>query len=291
MNTAELSADRIIPPTLGTGFSLWLSQALAIFRIEFGKAIFSKRSIGIYVLSSGPIIIFLIAWYASIEEGEPAFETIEEARRIFGYMYSMLILGTVVFLGCAYIFTNLFRGEVLDRSIHYYMLTPVRREVLVAGKFLAGYSCALLLFGGCTLISFFLMYMQFGMDRFITDLTTGIAVQQMGQYIGITLLAVLGYGSVFVAAGLLFRNPLIPVIIIAAWETIHFILPPALKVFAIIHYLKGLLPIPMDEGPLAVIVAPPPVWVSIVGMILLSGIMLTIAGWLLKRLEVKYTDE
>ena len=33
---------------------------------------------------------------------------------------------------------NLFRGEILDRSLHFYFLAPIRREVLMAGKFLAG---------------------------------------------------------------------------------------------------------------------------------------------------------
>jgi len=66
---------------------------------------------------------------------------------------------------------------------------------------------------------------------------------------------------------------------------------PALKVFSIIYYIKGLLPIPMDEGPLAVIVAPPPLWISIVGMFGLSALTVAISVLILKRLEVKYTDE
>ena len=79
--------------------------------------------------------------------------------------------------------------------------------------------------------------------------------------------------------------------LIAGWEGIHFILPPALKIFSVIYYLKGLLPIPMDEGPLAVIVAPPPVWVSIVGMFGLCLLTVLATIFLLKRLEIKYTDE
>ena len=36
------------------------------------------------------------------------------------------------------IFSNLFRGEMLEKTLHYYFLTPMRREMLVAGKYLAG---------------------------------------------------------------------------------------------------------------------------------------------------------
>ena len=41
---------------------------------------------------------------------------------------------------------NLFRGEVVDRSLHYYFLAPVRREVLVVGKYLSGLIATIALF-------------------------------------------------------------------------------------------------------------------------------------------------
>ncbi|MEX0965320.1 MAG: hypothetical protein WDZ52_14915 [Pseudohongiellaceae bacterium] len=64
-----------------------------------------------------------------------------------------------------------------------------------------------------------------------------------------------------------------------------------MKIFSIIYYIKGLLPIPLDEGPLAVIVAPPPLWISIIGMFALSAATVTISVLILRRLEVRYTDE
>lgn len=291
MSTGEFAADYAKAPHLAKGLSLWFRQFLAIFRIEFAKALFSRRALSCYALALLPILIFAMAAFESIDQGEPVFQTIERARQIFGYVFSTLILGAVIFLGSASIFTTLFRGEILDRSIHYYLLTPVRREILVTAKYLAGLACAFILFGLCTLICFTLLYLPFGMEQLVSDLTNGIAIQQLGLYLGITLLACMGYGSVFMATGLLFRNPLIPIVVIAGWEAIHFIMPPALKIFSIIYYLKGLLPIPLDEGPLAVIVAPPPVWVSIFGMFGLCLLTVTGSILLLKRLEVKYTDE
>ncbi len=292
MNTGEFTADYVKSPYLTPGLSLWLRQLLAIFRIEFGKGLFSRRAIACYVLAGLPILIFAVAAFEEGDvRGEPVFETIENARQIFGYIFSTLILGAVVFLGSAAIFTTLFRGEILDRSIHYYLLTPVRREILVTAKYLAGLACGFVLIGLCTIFCFLLLYLPFGFEQLVSDLTNGIAIQQLGKYLGITILACMGYGSVFMATGLLFRNPLIPIVLIAGWETIHFILPPALKIFSIIYYLKGLLPIPLDEGPLAVIVAPPPVWVSIFGMFGLCVLTVMVSIFLLKRLEVKYTDE
>ncbi len=291
MNAADQVVKRVQRPVLPSGFSLWSRQAMAIFRIEFGRTLFARRAISVYLLATIPVLVFIAAVYASIQQGESVFGSVENAREAFGLFFSALILGAVIFLGSAAIFTSLFRGEMLDRSIHYYLLTPVRREVLVTGKFLAGLASGFILFGLCTVISFLLMYLTIGPGQLITDLTNGIALQQLGQYLGITLLACMGYGSIFMATGLLFRNPLVPIVVIAAWEFIHFILPPALKIFSVIYYLKGLLPIPLDEGELAIIMAPPPIWVSITGMLGISLLALAGAVVILRRLEVRYTED
>jgi len=291
MSAPGLSAEYIQTPQLASGLPVWRRQLMTIFRIELIKAMFSRRAFSCYALISMPIILMTVAAFDENRDGSNAFVTIENARRIFGYIFSTLIMGAVLFLGNAAIFTTLFRGEMLDRSIHFYMLAPVRREILVIGKYLAGLIAAIVLFGLCTLLCFLLLYVPFGVEQFITDLSNGIVAQQLGLYLGIVVLGSMGYGAVFMATGLLFRNPLIPIIVVAGWEMLHFILPPALKVFSIIYYIKGLLPIPMDEGPLAVIVAPPPLWVSIVGMFGLSALTVAISVLIVKRLEVKYTDE
>jgi len=291
MNNSNTVAAKIPMPVLKSGMQLWFDQFLAIFRIEFGKTLFSKRMFACYVLAFMPMLLLGVAAFESDAQGEPVFNSIELARETFSQIFTAFILGGVVFLGTAAIFTTLFRGEILDRSIHYYVLTPVRREVLVLAKYAAGLSSGVILFGISTVVCFLLLYLPFGFGQLITDITNGIALQQLGLYLGIIFLACMGYGSVFMATGLLFRNPLIPLVLVAGWETIHFLLPPALKVFSIIFYLKGLLPIPLDEGPLAVIVAPPPLWVSVLGMFVLC--CLTVAGsvFILNRLEVNYTDE
>src|SRR4051794_24983173 len=57
---------------------------------------------------------------------------------MFAGVFQFFFLRLAVFFGCLGIFMNLFRGEVLDRSLHFYFLAPIRRDVLMLGKFLAG---------------------------------------------------------------------------------------------------------------------------------------------------------
>ena len=63
------------------------------------------------------------------------------------------------------------------------------------------------------------------------------------SYLGVTALACLGYGSVFLAAGLFFRNPLIPAGIVLVWESANLFLPAALKKISVIFYLQSLCPV------------------------------------------------
>jgi len=278
-------------PSLNPGFKLWFRQLGSITRLEISKSLFSKRTLLVCVLASIPALVIALYGIFHDQIQDPHEQSIEQSRQIFAYLYSGMILGAVVFLGCAAVFTTLFRGEILDRSIHYYLLAPVRREILVVGKFIAGLTTAFVLFGLTTIASYLLLYLPFGATRLVTDLSSGIVLVQLAAYLGITFLACIGYGALFMFTGLLFRNPLLPVVFVATWEVLHFILPPALKMFSVIYYLKGLLPLSLDEGPFAIIVSPLPLWESILGLVVLAAIALTGTQYILKRLEVKYTED
>ena len=274
-----------------TNVTLWFRQFVAITRFEISKSLFSRRAFTAYSLASIPIVLVILSGILPAGSGEPHLGSIERAHRIYAFIYASLILGAVVFLGCAAMFTALFRGEILDRSLHYYLLTPVRREILVIGKYFAGLISAFSLFGATTALSYLLLYLPYGVDQLIADLTDGSLFMQLFNYLGITLLGCMGYGAIFMTTGLLFRNPLLPVAAIAAWELLHFVLPPGLKIFSVIHYLKGLIPIPINEGPIAIIIDAPPLWVSISGITGLSAATLIVAVFFLKRHEVRYTED
>ncbi len=83
---------------------------------------------------------------------------------------------------------------------------------------------------------------------------------------------------------------LLPAFAVMGWEVIHFLLPPQLKRLSVIHYLKGLLPFPLGEGPFAVLVELPGAWTSLFGLLLLSAAVLVFAGWRVTRMELHYGD-
>jgi ABC-type transport system involved in multi-copper enzyme maturation permease subunit len=142
--------------TRETQWGLWVQQTLAILRMEVMKNFLSRRALLIYLLAALPV--FLLTLLALFPPDADEFGNFNELSIIYSAIYNALILRTVVFFGCAWIFMNLFRGEVVDRSLHYYFLSPVRREVLVVGKYLSGLLTAIILFGLTTLVSLFMLY-------------------------------------------------------------------------------------------------------------------------------------
>jgi ABC-type transport system involved in multi-copper enzyme maturation permease subunit len=267
-------------------WSLWLRQLRAIFGLETRKNFLGKRAILIYLLALLPVV--MLGMLALIT---PPTRNFANLSMIFAWIYAILILRTVVFFGCAWIFMNLFRGELVDRSLHYYFLSPVRREVLVLGKYLSGVVAASVLFASATVVSMLLLYFpHFSSEsgRFFFD---GPGLGQLLTYAGVTLLACIGYGAFFLFIGLFFRNPIIPALVLYGWEFINFLLPPLLKKISVIHYLNSLLPISISEGPFAVVAEPTPAWIAIPGLLIVTLLILVAAGYRIRHLEIRYGSE
>ncbi len=115
------------------------------------------------------------------------------------------------------IFSNLFRGEMLEKTLHYYFLTPMRREVLVIGKYLAGLIVAATLFSGSAALAFLMIGRHAGTE-WSSYLSPGPGYHQLSMYVLVSFLACVGYGAVFLMSGLFFKNPMIPAAVVWVWR-------------------------------------------------------------------------
>ncbi|MEW6736081.1 MAG: hypothetical protein AB1489_32610 [Acidobacteriota bacterium] len=270
-------------------WSLWVNQAIAIFRLEVKKNFLGKRALLIYLIALMPILLFAalaLFPYTANKLSNPSNATIA-----FATIYETFLLRTIVFFGCAWIFMNLFRGDLVDRSLHYYFLAPVRREVLVIGKYLSGLLTAVLLFNIMTAGCLFFLYLPRGYAASLEHIFNGPGFSQAFSYFGIVALACAGYGAVFLMIGLFFRNPIFPAIAVYGWEFINFLLPPLLKKISVTHYLQSLSPVPMSEGPFALIAEPAPAWLAILGLLGFTIVILIFSGLHIRRMEIKYGSD
>ena len=289
MSTATTEIGDYRVPAPANRKSLWLRQVSAIMRLEVRKNFIGKRAFLIYLLAAGPVFLMaMLSVEFSSHQNRP--DSIGEANVVFANLYEGLILRTIIFFGCAWIFMNLFRGEVVDRSLHYYFLSPLRREVLVVGKYLSGLIASIVLFTVSTAGSLLLLYVGLG-SQGRTYLSEGPGMRQAFVYVGITWLACVGYGAAFMVIGLFFRNPIVPALLIYGWEFINFLLPPVLKKISVIHYLHSLVPIPIPEGPFAMVADPTPAWLSIPGLLVFTAAVLVIASFRIRKMQITYGGE
>lgn len=290
MATTELDVESVnVNPVRATSWSLWTRQTLAILRLEIKKNFLSRRAFLLYLIAGLPLV--LLSLLAMFPPPTDEMENFSQLSTVYAAVYGGLILRTLVFFGCAWVFMNLFRGEVVDRSLHYYFLAPVRREVLVVGKYLSGLIATIILFSITTIGSMLILYFWLFPSESAGYFFDGVGASQLFAYLMVTILACIGYGAVFLIVGLFFRNPIIPGLLLYGWEWINFLLPPGLKKVSVIHYLQSLVPVPMSEGPFAVLVEPTPAWISVPSLLIFTGVVLFLASLHIRRMEISYAGD
>ena len=272
---------------------LYGSQVSVLVRNEVRRNLFTRRRIWIYLLAFLPVLMILAHVIFDRNEGAGPGQ-LENDTQVLAGIVQLYYLRLGIFFACMAIFTWLFRGEMVERTLHYQFLVPVRREVLVVGKFFAGAIIAIALFEMAVLACFYLMYSRFGSagKSYVFD---GPGVGQLGSYLLVTALACLGYGAVFLAFSLLFKNPIIPGVVIMGWEAVAPIFPAWAQSLSVTFYLKHLCPVSLPiRGPLAIftiVAGPVSPFVAVLGLLFLTIAILALSCFLIHRMEITYTAE
>ncbi len=275
---------------LNTGFARPhpRDQVLALVRRELSRTLLGRRSLLVWLLVAMPIVVALLR-FLLLPESLRA--DVSRATLEFAEMFHLLILRFVVFFACAGLFMNLFRGEILDRSLHYLLLVPVRRHFLVLGKFLGGLAAASLVLTAATTATWCLIYLAHGTGPGLGFMLSAAGLGQLAGYLATVIVACVGYGAIFLVAGLFFKNPVVPAVVVLGWELMSSLLPPMLKAFTVVHYLSSLVPVPPSLGPLAILVQPVAPWKAVLGLSALALVALALAAWRARSLEISYAAE
>jgi hypothetical protein len=275
---------------------VWMRQVGAVLRLEWKKTFLSRRGWWIYCLALGPFAIVVLHWLIEAQRARgfvTGRHSIGEDSIVFAAMFLFYYLRAGIFFGCMGIFANLFRAEMLEKTLHYYFLTPLRREVLVIGKYLAGLAMALVLWESSVAGSFLLLGRHFG-AAWTDYLRHGPGMSQLGSYMLVTALACIGYGAVFLMCGILFKNPMIAAAVVWVWEGINPFLPSLLKKISVIFYLKNLCPVEVPVPPpfnvMVVDANPPPFWIAVPALLAVALILLIYSAISARQAEISYSD-
>jgi hypothetical protein len=243
--------------------------------------------------------------YVGMAEGKVESIHIHEGLNLgqdsvmFAGVFQFFFLRLAIFFGCLGIFMNLFRGELLDRSLHFYFLAPVRREVLMVGKFLAGLLATCTIFVTSEVLQTVAFLWHFPPTVRDVYLYHNHGLEHAAIYVGVTVLACVGYGAFFLVAGMMFRNPILPAAVILIWEGINPFLPGLLKQFSVIYYLKSLCPVDISSQAgtppvLALLISnsdPVSAPVAVLGILIVALIALYASSVQVRRMEINYTTE
>jgi ABC-type transport system involved in multi-copper enzyme maturation permease subunit len=284
-NMASLRKDFMQQP-----WGLWWIQARRLTTIEVRRNLFSWRASWIYFLAFIPTLIILV--HAAIDRHFQS--SMSEDTQILAGIVQFYYIRLGVFFGCLGIFSRLIRGEMIERSLHFYLLSPVRREVLLLAKFAAGSISALLLFGSAILADFALIYAAFGAAGH-DYVFNGPGLGQLQAYLVIISLACLGYGAVFLLLSMMFRNPTPAAMLVLGWEAINPVLPSLLQKLSVASYLRHLMPVNVAaEGIFALLTVetePVSVWAATMGLLMLIMVVLIYSCYRIRTLEIRYTTE
>jgi hypothetical protein len=304
----QLATEHPIPPTAFSGITTGLSRDQVVEKLGepywqntryYHKGNGEKHSFVIYKYTDGKDDVTYhfeddkLAW---IHRRDP--DTLPQSQLIFATSFQFYFLRLAIFFGCVGIFINLFRGEMLDKSLHFYMLTPMRREVFLVGKYFAGLLATVVIFTFSTALQWGAMLWQFERSV-IVDFLSGPGWTQFSAYLGITALACVGYGSIFLIVGLLFRNPIIPTVVVLLWESVNPFLPAVLKRTSMIYYLQSLCPVTASPGKnmppiinlLISPIKPATTLTAVTCIVLLTLIVLVLASRLARKLEINYSTD
>jgi hypothetical protein len=278
-------------PMSEPNYALWRRQIAAMLGLELRKTFLRLRAMPVVIVAFLPVFILAMRAFAHMISRDPTPQAAGDVAQIYGTIFQLFFVRLVIYFGCFGIFTYLVRGELLERSLHFYLLAPLKREVFLVGKYVAGVLAAWVLFSlslaGQLAFAFLPSVTRGGWQYMFSGPGLGHAF----AYWGVTLLAVAGYGAVFLALGMLVRNPMIPAAILLGWEWLNFLMPPALKNLSIIHHLQSLCPVAIPKGPFALPAEPTPAWAALLGLVVLVSALLYLGSRRARRLEVTYASD
>ena len=264
--------------------NLRVRQTVAVARFELKRFLLARRWIGVYVLALAPVLLMYARTQIRGENG-----SLLNPSQGFATVFQFFILRFGIFISCAVVFTQVFRGDILEKTLHLYLLAPARREVIAVGKYLAGAALVAVLFTVSTAATLLLMYSHDGM--FSAFFFEGPGFSHLVRYVAVAALASMVYGAEFLLIGLKYKNPGVPTLLLFAWETFSFALPSMLQRLTVVYYLLPILPVKADAGPFAIVVDPVTPIFGIPIVLALALALVSISGWFVRLVEITYSAD
>jgi ABC-type transport system involved in multi-copper enzyme maturation permease subunit len=263
-----------------------LRQLKAVFLLELKRLLRGREGRAAMFFAAAPFLLALAA--LTVRDGPAGVGQVEKG---FAFIFQNLVLQGTLFFGTLFVFGGLLRGEQIAKTLHHLLLAPVRREVVLLGKYLAALALTSGAFGVFSALAYVTLLSGTGKGAALAHLSSGGGAGRLVSYVLVAALACAAYGAVFLAFGQWVKNPIFPALLFWGWEHLNFLLPEGLKRLGLIHYLLSLTPVRVPESFLAILGDPLPAWVAVPVPLLLTATLLALSAWKVRRMEVDYGME
>ena len=226
-------------------WQLWVSQLLAVLRIELKETLWMRRSIWIYLLAFAPAVMFRHP--RAYQSHGRRDSSIEEDTRVLAYTFQIFYLrvGDILWLPGACLPGFSAARSWREEVCHYYFLSPMRREVLVVGSFwLALLRLRLCFPGASVLLCFTFAYGRVwaaGRAFVFNKVRTWPADAMLTCWLRCLHAWALAQSSL--RSSLILRIRFCPPIAVLFWESFHSVAPSLLQETQHSFYLKQLCPV------------------------------------------------
>jgi ABC-type transport system involved in multi-copper enzyme maturation permease subunit len=250
-------------------------NAIPIILASFFKSgLKAVRTRVFILLSLIPVLLMFIVRIVDAS-GAPDFFS----KVMLSLYFQLLIPVLALFFG-----TTIVNEELDNKTLVYLTTSPVPRKAVILGKYLAAFLLLLLIVGSGFLLSF----LAVAFNR----LGQAAAWEELGVFLGASLLALFCYSALFTLAGTFMKKSILSgLFFVFGWESVVQYFPGVTQKFTIIHWIKSLLPIQADQGGFLIFqLQPSPVFESI-AMLLGAGLLfLFLAIFIFQRKEYILSD-
>ena len=232
----------------------------------------SRRTRVFFLFSFLPVLmslVFKLDWAARgvSSMGMAAFNSI-----ILLFELQFLILLLALFYG-----TSIASEDIEGKTLSYITTRPVSKSAVVVGKYLAYSLITIVMAGTGTALSFFILNAERLLQPSLyTELFRALAVLSLG---------LITYGAFFTFFGAAFRRAIFLGLIFGfGWENVIQYFPGSTQRFAIIHYLKSLLP--FSESKFSILtwrLEPTPPLTAVLVLLLIAAVFLGLACLVFSR--------
>jgi ABC-2 type transport system permease protein len=262
-----------------------MKGAARIFDLSVGELLWSRRTIFMALVVGSPVLLAIVARVVQSSGIVPlrVNGVGVDPVSMFGMIIWVLFLRFIVPMLGVFYGTSLIADEVEDKTITYLFTRPIRRGVVLVGKYLAYLACTTLVVLPAVMIVYFLLVPFRQIPSSFVSLVTDL---------GLLAIGIAAYGALFTLVGAVMKRPLVVGLVFAfGWEQLAMLMPGYLRRFTLAYYLQALVPhaMPVDTGVSSLLQSvfseTPTAATSILVLLLVTVLCLVLAARAVERRE------